>query len=86
MVVELPPLPVRVAVVGTHGIRVLRLGQLTREFADAVARDATEDGAGARVAVTVPQNATDKEFARVRDHFAGLRLHGVAVTVDRGTR
>jgi hypothetical protein len=85
MIVELPSVPVRVTIVGTHGTRI-RLGQLTRELADAVARDATEDAAGARVLVTVPQGTTDQELARVRDRFVGLRLHGIAVTVERGIR
>ncbi len=65
--------------------RIERAGYLTPYEAEVVAADALHAGAGARLELTVPAEASDAQLARLERTFATLRPRGIEVAVARGT-
>lgn len=83
MVSDVSRIPVRVALVGAGGTRVLRVGRLTDEFTEAVAEHAMAKECTVPVTVTVPRDTSDPQLAQVRERFAVLERHGISVRVGR---
>jgi acyl carrier protein len=80
-----PPLPIWARLVSSHG-QLLRAEFLTPYVAETIADEALHAGRGARIEVTVADEASDAELAGVRAEFAWLASHGVAVSFGRAHR
>jgi hypothetical protein len=83
MVSDASCIPVRVTLMGAGGTRVLRVGRLTADFAEAVTEHAVAKECTVPVTVTVPRDTSDPQLAEVRERFAILQRHGIPVRVGR---
>ena len=80
-----PPVPIWARLVSSHG-QLLRAEFLTPYVAETIVDEALRAGRGARVEVTVAEDASDAELACVRGEFSWLASQGVAVSVGRAHR
>jgi len=76
------PVLVRARLVSPRG-QLLRAEFLTPYAAETIAADVLRAGPGARLEITVAEDASDAELAGVRAEFAWLAEHGRAVGIDR---
>jgi acyl carrier protein len=77
-----PPVPIWARLVSPRG-QLLRAELLTPYVVETIVDDALRAGRGARVEVTVAEDASDAELVCVRAEFAWLASQGVAVSVGR---
>ena len=76
------PVPVRVSLVSPHG-ELLRAELLTPYVAETIVDQALRAGRGARLEITLAEDASDVQLARVRAEFAWLAEQGPAVAIER---
>jgi acyl carrier protein len=74
------PVPIWARLVSSHG-ELLRAELLTPYAAETIASQALRAGRGARLEITVAEDAGDLELAQVRAAFAWLAEQGLAVSV-----
>lgn len=79
------PVPVWARLVSPHG-ELLRAELLTPYVAETIAGQALRAGRGARLEITVAEDAGDLELAQVRATFARLAEQGLAVAIGRAGR
>src|SRR5213596_3793547 len=74
------PVPVCSRLVSSHG-ELRRAELLTPYVAETIAGNALHAGGGARLEITVAEDASDAELAHVGAEFAWLAERGLAVTI-----
>jgi acyl carrier protein len=79
------PVPVRIRLVSPHG-ELLRAELLTPYVAETIVDQALRAGRGARLEITVAEDASDVQLARVHAEFAWLAEQGPAVAIGRAER
>jgi len=79
------PVPVCSRLVSSHG-ELRRAELLTPYVAETIAGNALHAGGGARLEITVAEDASDAELAHVGAEFAWLAERGLAVTIGRAER
>jgi len=79
------PVPVCFRLVSSHG-ELRRAELLTPYVAETIAGNALHAGGGARLEITVAEDASDAELAHVRAEFAWLAERGLAVAIGRAER
>src|SRR5207247_5530769 len=71
---------------GPAGGQLVRAEPLTPYAAQTIAEDALRAGPGARLEITVPEDASDSDLTGVRAEFAWLADHGLALRIGRAHR
>jgi len=79
------PVPICSRLVSSHG-ELRRAELLTPYVAETIAGNALHAGGGARLEITVAEDASDAELAHVGAEFAWLAERGLAVTIGRAER
>src|SRR6266481_5288878 len=79
------PVPIRARLVSPHG-ELLRAELLTPYVAETIVDQALRAGRGARLEITVAEDASDVQLAHVRAEFAWLAEQGPVVAIARAQR
>ena len=77
-----PPIPFWARLVSPRG-ELLHAEYLTPYAAETIADEALRAGRGARLKVTVAEDASDAELAQVREEFAWLATQGLSLGIGR---